>query len=211
MHSSSLHPLTAQLAVGMRLEAVDRKNPHLVCVATIAGIDTARPDSLLIHFDGWTETCVWCLVCAVGEGRSVGAPCTSSACSSQHSICLHRCTQIDSFPHQRSHAHTHPCRTSSHTHVSYDYWAEPSSADLHPIGWCAANGKDLQKPKGHDGTFAWSAYLRACKAVAAPTALLPGPGNAEARISSQPDQVELFASACYLCVLCFAPAGCVCS
>ena len=42
----------------MRLEAVDRKNPHLVCVATIAQIDKARPDCVLIHFDGWTETCV---------------------------------------------------------------------------------------------------------------------------------------------------------
>ncbi len=37
----------------MRLEARDRKNPHLICVATISAIDWTRSDSLLIHFDGW--------------------------------------------------------------------------------------------------------------------------------------------------------------
>ncbi len=37
----------------MRLEAVDRKNPTLICVATIADINLSREDSLLIHFDGW--------------------------------------------------------------------------------------------------------------------------------------------------------------
>lgn len=45
------------ITAGMRLEAVDRKNPHLVCVATVAAVDTARPDPLLIHFDGWSDRC----------------------------------------------------------------------------------------------------------------------------------------------------------
>lgn len=103
------------LAVGMRLEAVDRKNPHLVCAATIAAIDPDRPDCLLVHFDGWSD--------------------------------------------------------------SYDYWADPSSDDLHPIGWCPRNGKDLQKPKGHDGAFVWPTYLRANGAVAAPARLLTSPSN----------------------------------
>ena len=40
---------------GMRLEAVDRQNPSLVCVATLVTVDRARGDCLLIHFDGWTE------------------------------------------------------------------------------------------------------------------------------------------------------------
>lgn len=38
--------------VGMKLEAVDRKNPSLVCVATIADVD----DRLLVHFDNWDES-----------------------------------------------------------------------------------------------------------------------------------------------------------
>nr|XP_032817800.1 lethal(3)malignant brain tumor-like protein 3 isoform X2 [Petromyzon marinus] len=36
---------------GMRLEAVDRRNPTLVCVATIANCDDHR---IKVHFDGWS-------------------------------------------------------------------------------------------------------------------------------------------------------------
>lgn len=39
--------------VGMKLEAVDKKNPSLMCVATIADILANR---LLIHFDNWDES-----------------------------------------------------------------------------------------------------------------------------------------------------------
>lgn len=51
-----------KLKIGMRLEAVDRKNPGLVCVATIADIrgtgldDGSSVPEVLIHFDGWTST-----------------------------------------------------------------------------------------------------------------------------------------------------------
>ena len=73
--------------VGMKLEAKDRKNPELICVATITEIQGNR---LLIHFDGWTKY--------------------------------------------------------------YDYWCEPDTVDIHPIGWCEDNGHELQKPSG-EGTF----------------------------------------------------------
>ncbi|KAM4797300.1 lethal(3)malignant brain tumor-like protein 4 isoform 2-T2 [Rhinophrynus dorsalis] len=44
--------------VGMKLEAVDRKNPSLLCVATIADIVENR---LLIHFDSWDHGYdYWC-------------------------------------------------------------------------------------------------------------------------------------------------------
>ena len=44
---------------GMRVEAKDRKNPHLTCVATIADIQNGH---LLIHFDGWSNSYdYWCL------------------------------------------------------------------------------------------------------------------------------------------------------
>lgn len=39
--------------VGMKLEAVDRKNPCLVCVATVADIVDNR---FLVHFDNWDDT-----------------------------------------------------------------------------------------------------------------------------------------------------------
>eukprot|EP00049_Salpingoeca_infusionum_P023060 m.10178 g.10178 ORF g.10178 m.10178 type:complete len:2070 (+) comp5531_c0_seq1:203-6412(+) len=51
---SADQPEPPALKVGMRLEARDRKNPHMICVATLEEVDDARPDSLKIHFDGWT-------------------------------------------------------------------------------------------------------------------------------------------------------------
>ncbi|XP_049586788.1 lethal(3)malignant brain tumor-like protein 4 isoform X1 [Syngnathus scovelli] len=43
---------------GMKLEAVDRKNPSLICVATIAAVVDNR---LLIHFDNWDDAYdYWC-------------------------------------------------------------------------------------------------------------------------------------------------------
>ncbi|XP_055066074.2 lethal(3)malignant brain tumor-like protein 4 isoform X2 [Misgurnus anguillicaudatus] len=43
---------------GMKLEAVDRKNPSLICVATIAA---AADNRLLIHFDNWDDKYdYWC-------------------------------------------------------------------------------------------------------------------------------------------------------
>ncbi|XP_042607656.1 lethal(3)malignant brain tumor-like protein 4 isoform X2 [Cyprinus carpio] len=44
--------------VGMKLEAVDRKNPCLVCVASVADIVDQR---FLVHFDNWDDTYdYWC-------------------------------------------------------------------------------------------------------------------------------------------------------
>ncbi|XP_076868833.1 lethal(3)malignant brain tumor-like protein 3 isoform X2 [Brachyhypopomus gauderio] len=43
---------------GMKLEAVDRKNPSLICVATVTAVVDNR---LLIHFDNWDDTYdYWC-------------------------------------------------------------------------------------------------------------------------------------------------------
>lgn len=36
--------------VGMKLEAVDRKNPHFICPATVGGL---RGVEVLVTFDGW--------------------------------------------------------------------------------------------------------------------------------------------------------------
>ncbi|XP_043922447.1 lethal(3)malignant brain tumor-like protein 4 isoform X2 [Protopterus annectens] len=44
--------------VGMKLEAVDRKNPSLVCVASVADMADNR---LLVHFDNWDDSYdYWC-------------------------------------------------------------------------------------------------------------------------------------------------------
>ena len=31
---------------------------------------------------------------------------------------------------------------------SYDYWCDPSSPYIHPVGWCQENGKPLSPPNG---------------------------------------------------------------
>lgn len=80
----------AHFKVGMRLEAKDRKNLSLICVATIAGI---RDGELLIHFDGWSNR--------------------------------------------------------------YDYWCQPDSIDIHPVGWCEQKHQELQKPHGNNSLISF--------------------------------------------------------
>uniref|UniRef100_A0A3Q0T3C5 Lethal(3)malignant brain tumor-like protein 1 n=1 Tax=Amphilophus citrinellus TaxID=61819 RepID=A0A3Q0T3C5_AMPCI len=44
--------------IGMKLEAVDRMNPSLICVATITDVVDSR---FLVHFDNWDDTYdYWC-------------------------------------------------------------------------------------------------------------------------------------------------------
>lgn len=38
---------------GMKLEAVDRMNPSLICVATVTDV---VDDRFLVHFDNWDDT-----------------------------------------------------------------------------------------------------------------------------------------------------------
>ena len=68
--------------VGMKLEAVDRKNTVLICVATVADI---LGDKVLVHFDGWEDVYdYWCDITSpyihpVGwcqeKGRTLSPPC----------------------------------------------------------------------------------------------------------------------------------------
>ncbi|KAJ8268028.1 hypothetical protein COCON_G00132000 [Conger conger] len=49
---------SCKFQVGMKLEAVDRKNPYLVCVASVADV---IDDRFLVHFDNWDDTYdYWC-------------------------------------------------------------------------------------------------------------------------------------------------------
>ena len=40
--------------------------------------------------------------------------------------------------------------------IDYDYWTKPSSMNVKPVGWCAANRKQLNPPKV--GRIDWVAY-----------------------------------------------------
>lgn len=62
--SSFLHPLQEPTApkenmfkVGMKLEALDPKNPLLICVATVADVDG---DRIRVDFDGYLGSDYWC-------------------------------------------------------------------------------------------------------------------------------------------------------
>ncbi|KAK3932515.1 DNA ligase 1 [Frankliniella fusca] len=90
---------------GMKLEAVDKKNSSLVCVASISDVVDGR---CLIHFDSWDDM--------------------------------------------------------------YDYWADPSSPYIHPIGWCKDHGVTLTPPNQYKdpSVFSWDKYLKETKTQAAP-------------------------------------------
>ena len=34
-----------------------------------------------------------------------------------------------------------------------DFWCDVASAEIHAIGWCAENGKNLQPPEGKDNNY----------------------------------------------------------
>uniref|UniRef100_A0A1B6K968 SAM domain-containing protein n=2 Tax=Graphocephala atropunctata TaxID=36148 RepID=A0A1B6K968_9HEMI len=105
----------SQFRVGMKLEAVDRKNSSLVCVASVANLIDNR---LLIHFDSWGDV--------------------------------------------------------------YDYWTDPTSPYIHPVGWCEEYGHDLTPPNSYKNAsqFSWELYLKETKSQAAPArAFKPRPPN----------------------------------
>uniref|UniRef100_A0A8C5R7R6 Lethal(3)malignant brain tumor-like protein 1 n=1 Tax=Leptobrachium leishanense TaxID=445787 RepID=A0A8C5R7R6_9ANUR len=91
--------------VGMKLEAVDRMNPSLICVASVTDI---VDDRFLVHFDNWGDT--------------------------------------------------------------YDYWCDPSSPYVHPVGWCQEHGKPLTPPQDYPdpNNFTWDKYLPEMGATAVP-------------------------------------------
>lgn len=52
---------------------------------------------------------------------------------------------------------------------NYDFWVNADSMDIFPIGWSEKNGHRLDPPKGYVASnFNWNAYLKICKATAAP-------------------------------------------
>lgn len=52
---------------------------------------------------------------------------------------------------------------------NYDFWVNADSMDIFPVGWSDKNGHRLDPPKGYvQSNFNWNAYLKTCKATAAP-------------------------------------------
>uniref|UniRef100_A0A1A8L410 L(3)mbt-like 4 n=2 Tax=Nothobranchius pienaari TaxID=704102 RepID=A0A1A8L410_9TELE len=74
------HIAGCEFQVGMKLEAVDKKNPGLVCVASVADVINNR---FLVHFDNWDDTYdYWCdssspFIHPVGWCEEQGRPLTA--------------------------------------------------------------------------------------------------------------------------------------
>ncbi|XP_055977964.1 lethal(3)malignant brain tumor-like protein 1 isoform X3 [Sorex fumeus] len=104
--TQSHNPPALGFQVGMKLEAVDRMNPSLVCVASVTDVVNSR---FLVHFDNWDDT--------------------------------------------------------------YDYWCDPGSPYIHPVGWCQKQGKPLTPPQDYPDpdSFCWEKYLEETGASAVPT------------------------------------------
>ncbi|XP_054099955.2 lethal(3)malignant brain tumor-like protein 4 isoform X4 [Callithrix jacchus] len=142
-------PMPKEFQVGMKLEAVDRKNPSLVCVATIADI---VEDRLLVHFDNWDDSFdYWCdvnspYVQPVGwcqeNGRTLIAPQGYPDPENFSWTEYLEATQTNAVP----------AKVFKMVHFDgwdhkYDYWVEADSPDIHPIGWCDVTGHPLEVPQ----------------------------------------------------------------
>ena len=54
----------------------------------------------------------------------------------------------------------------------FDFWANADSMNIFPVGYAEKNGHKLHPPKGYvANNFNWNAYLKICKATAAPKTL----------------------------------------
>uniref|UniRef100_A0A8C0BIQ2 SAM domain-containing protein n=1 Tax=Buteo japonicus TaxID=224669 RepID=A0A8C0BIQ2_9AVES len=153
--------------LGMKLEAVDKKNPSLMCVATITDMVDNR---LLIHFDNWDENGGLFHSSTKGykdskafswekyleETNSQAAPARAfklrpahgfqvnmklEAVDRRNPILIRVATIVDKDDH----------RIKIHFDGwdrNYDFWVDADSPDVHPVGWCAKTGHALQVPLG---------------------------------------------------------------
>uniref|UniRef100_A0A8C2I4Q0 L3MBTL histone methyl-lysine binding protein 1b n=1 Tax=Cyprinus carpio TaxID=7962 RepID=A0A8C2I4Q0_CYPCA len=153
---------------GMKLEAVDRKNPSLICVATIAA---AVDNRLLIHFDNWDDSYdYWCdasspYIHPVGYCEEAELTLTTPAGETlfmqswqtarpphgfqvgmkleavdKRNAMLIRVSTISDVEDHRIKIHFDGWSEE------YDYWLDADSPDLHPVGWCQKTGHPLQHP-----------------------------------------------------------------
>nr|XP_060640635.1 lethal(3)malignant brain tumor-like protein 3 isoform X2 [Anolis sagrei ordinatus] len=173
--------------VGMKLEAVDKKNPSLMRVATIADMLDNR---LLVHFDNWNESYdYWCdsgspYIRPVGYCQETGTPLitpaeykdsktftwekyleeTGSQAAPARAFKPHPAHRFQANMKLEAVDKRNPMLIRVATIVStedhhlkihfdgwdpyFDFWVDAYSSDIHPVGWCAKAGHDLQLPPG---------------------------------------------------------------
>uniref|UniRef100_A0A3Q3EUA9 L3MBTL histone methyl-lysine binding protein 1a n=1 Tax=Labrus bergylta TaxID=56723 RepID=A0A3Q3EUA9_9LABR len=152
--------------IGMKLEAVDRMNPSLICVATVTDV---VDDRFLVHFDNWDDTYdYWCdssspFIHPIGwcqernlpltppQGNVYTLSCLQRAAHSFHpqmkleavdkrSPGLIRVATVEEVDTHRVKVHY-----DGWSHV-YDEWMDSDHPDIHPAGWCEATGHPLKVP-----------------------------------------------------------------
>ncbi|XP_078069846.1 lethal(3)malignant brain tumor-like protein 3 isoform X2 [Mustelus asterias] len=134
--------------VGMKLEAIDKKNPEFICVATVSDMVDNR---FLVHFDNWDESYdYWCdatspYIHPVGwclqHGKTLTTP--PDYHDPKRFSWEKYLEETNSLPA--------PARAFKSIHFDgwnydYDYWVDADSPDVHPAGWCAKTGHPLQPP-----------------------------------------------------------------
>uniref|UniRef100_A0A8C2JIJ0 L3MBTL histone methyl-lysine binding protein 1b n=1 Tax=Cyprinus carpio TaxID=7962 RepID=A0A8C2JIJ0_CYPCA len=125
---------------GMKLEAVDRKNPSLICVATIA----AAPPKVFTWEKYLEETGAQAAPARAFKQRQphgfqIGMK--VEAVDKRNAMLIRVATISDVEDH----------RIKIHFDgwsEEYDYWLDADSPDLHPVGWCQKTGHPLQHPNG---------------------------------------------------------------
>uniref|UniRef100_A0A2K6LF40 L3MBTL histone methyl-lysine binding protein 3 n=1 Tax=Rhinopithecus bieti TaxID=61621 RepID=A0A2K6LF40_RHIBE len=160
--------------VGMKLEAVDKKNPSFICVATVTDMVDNR---FLVHFDNWDESYDYCLLSVflsdlhfsfVGypnvkhfswdkyleETNSLPAPARAFKVKPPHGFQKKMKLEVvdkrnPMFIRVATVADTDDHRVKVHFdgwNNCYDYWIDADSPDIHPVGWCSKTGHPLQPP-----------------------------------------------------------------
>ncbi|MGH0167470.1 UNVERIFIED_CONTAM: hypothetical protein FKN15_052911 [Acipenser sinensis] len=145
--------------VGMKLEAVDRMNPSLICVATVTDVVDKR---FLVHFDNWDDTYdYWCdetspYIHPVGWCQERGRPLTPP----QVPVEVKKEAWTWSLYLEEQKAVAAPlklfqevCGYRMRLHFDgysecHDFWVNANSPDIHPAGWCEKTEHKLYTPKG---------------------------------------------------------------
>uniref|UniRef100_A0A2I2YJQ6 L3MBTL histone methyl-lysine binding protein 3 n=1 Tax=Gorilla gorilla gorilla TaxID=9595 RepID=A0A2I2YJQ6_GORGO len=155
--------------VGMKLEAVDKKNPSFICVATVTDMVDNR---FLVHFDNWDESYDYCNSATLitkksypnvkhfswdkylEETNSLPAPARAFKVKPPHGFQKKMKLEVvdkrnPMFIRVATVADTDDHRVKVHFdgwNNCYDYWIDADSPDIHPVGWCSKTGHPLQPP-----------------------------------------------------------------
>ncbi|CAB1340258.1 unnamed protein product, partial [Coregonus sp. 'balchen'] len=133
--------------IGMKLEAIDKKNPSFICVATVTDmVDMGwcqDNDRILTKPPGYPNVKNFSWEKYLEETNSSPAPARAfkvlETVDKRNPMLVRVATVVDTDDH-RIQIHFDGWTDE------YDYWVDTDSPDIHPAGWCAKTGHPLQPP-----------------------------------------------------------------